>query len=382
MSPPTRRSLLRTGSGLLAGVALAGCSNLSSITDTGETTSRETATDEPTQTTIRTRTETKTSTKRTATTPDEPTENGTGALRKPKDSLKISKVAANPKGRDSEHLNHEIVTLEAWGTEPINATGYTLEYDTSRKYTFPKFTSDLPRGTTIEVHSGPGENGVDASAPPEYALFVGSETPLLNNGGETLVLRNPNGTVVQKVSYPALNEGVPYVLPESPATVTPQDKTTRSTAKPTETSVSKADNNRSGPHPIGDLNPSQYDSIAKVRKAVSFDLPTVKLPAGYTFARAAVAMSDDTANTNQEYVALIYANRSSNSITKWAVVYIVHPQNETNFDIGQNVSIGNRTGAYYGNQLLFVCHNSEYEISGPFTRDQLVQIAKSICTTR
>lgn len=149
---------------------------------------------------------------------------------------------------------------------------------------------------------------------------------------------------------------------------------------------SKVESDYSGPHPIGDLNPTKYDTINTTQNAVSFDLPTAELPKGYRFVRATVAMSNTTTNQNEEYVALIYANRSNKMATNWAVVYIVHPQAEVNFRIGQNVSIGNRTGAYYGNQkyghLHFVCNNSEYELSGPFTQDQLVQIAQSICTTK
>ena len=379
MSAPTRRSLLRVSGSLFVGTALAGCSGMASITDGGTT--RETTTGNPARTT----TGTDSTPNRTATSTDEPTEKGTNTVGDPKDTLKIWTVAANPKGRDSKHLNDETVTVEAQGVDPIDATGYTLEYDTGRKYTFPELVSDLPRGTTISIHSGPGENSVDTSVPPQYALFVGSKTPLLDNGGGTLVLENPDGATVEKVSYPALNEGIPYALPTPPSTVTPHDSTTRSTAKPIETTSSKVDSSLSGPDPIGDLNPSRYDSFAKVQKAVSFDLPTIELPEGYTFARAAVTRNADTAGTNQEYVALIYASRSENSAKNWTVVYIVRPRSEANFRIGRNISIGDRTGAYYRGSdrrhLLFACNDSEYEVSGPFTQNRLVQIARSVCPT-
>lgn len=152
----------------------------------------------------------------------------------------------------------------------------------------------------------------------------------------------------------------------------------------TETSSPETSSDHRGPNPIGDLNPRRYSTIEQTQQVVSLDLPTVELPDEYEFARAAVARSNDTANTNEEYVALIYANRSNDSATDWAVVYVVSPSGGLPSRIGKNVSIGNRTGVYYGNQneghLHFVCGGSEYEVSGPFTRKQLMRIARSICT--
>jgi len=165
-----------------------------------------------------------------------------------------------------------------------------------------------------------------------------------------------------------------------------EELTSVATVESLETSPSCVNSNYSGPQPIGDLNPTIYNRISETQEAVSFGLPTIQLPKEYSFSRATVAISDSTADTNQEYVALIYANHSNSSATNWAVVYIVHPQDKANFHIGQNISVGNRTGAYYEGpnkgHLLFVCDNSEYELSGPFAKDQLVQIAQSICSAK
>ena len=229
MESAARRSLLRMSGSLLVGTFLAGCGGAGSSGD--EAIPTEIATNEPPQTTTGMSTEAKTTSDRAATTSNEPTKVGTSTLREPKDSLKIWEVAANPEGQDSEHLNDETITLEAQGTDPINVAGYTIEYGTAQRYTFPKATSDLPEGTTISVHSGTGKNSVRASAPPHYDLFVGSETPLLKNDGGTLVLKDSSGTVVQKVTYPALNEGVPYGVPTPLATVTAQGNTTHPTSK-------------------------------------------------------------------------------------------------------------------------------------------------------
>lgn len=214
---------------LLVGTFLAGCTGTGSSGD--ETTPTGTATEEPPQTTIKTNTETKTARDQAVTTSNEPTEVGTSTLRELNDSLKIWEVAANPEGQDSEYLNEEVITLGAQGTDPINVVGYTLEYETGQRYSFSETMSDLPEGTTIRIHSGTGENSIGASAPPQYDLFVGSETPLLKNDGGTLVLKDSCGTVVQKVTYPALAEGVPYGVPTVPATVTAQGNTTHPTTK-------------------------------------------------------------------------------------------------------------------------------------------------------
>jgi hypothetical protein len=139
----------------------------------------------------------------------------------------------------------------------------------------------------------------------------------------------------------------------------------------------------SGPRPLGDLDPEVYASRDEAEEATSFALPTVELPDGYAFERASVAASDDTEGGDEEYVALIYADRSDDSATEWAVLYVVHPGDETDYRIGENVSVGTRSGAYYEESdrehVLFSCNGSEYDLSGPFRRERLVRIARSIC---
>lgn len=164
-----------------------------------------------------------------------------------------------------------------------------------------------------------------------------------------------------------------------------------STVQPETTSL-KTVSNRPGPNLISGLNSTKYNTVEQTQKTVSFDLPTVELPDGYIFSRAYIAGSSsttnvdssDTTNTTKEFVALIYANRSNNSTVEWAVVEISHPQTKKlPTKVGRNISIGNRTGVYYREKkrsnLIFICGSSMYDLRGPFTRKQLIEIVQSIC---
>lgn len=130
----------------------------------------------------------------------------------------IAEIVANPVGTDGSNLDGETVRLEFAGdVESFDLAGFTLTYEPSgHTHEFSDFVSgDMRRGTTVEVHSGDGERGVDGSSPPEYSLSVGSSDPLLPNDGGTLTLRNPDGSAISEVTYPALAEGETYVVQDS-----------------------------------------------------------------------------------------------------------------------------------------------------------------------
>lgn len=158
------------------------------------------------------------------------------------------------------------------------------------------------------------------------------------------------------------------------------------TSEQTETTPSKTVSNRPTLYPSTSVdhkqNPNHYSTLTQTQNAVSFSLPTVDLPDGYEFVRAAVIHRDDTANTNTVYVGLVYVNRSD-SETQWATIELDHPNPGMKPEIGETVSIGAGTGAYYrdpnGGHIHFACDNSGYEITGWFTKKQLIQIAESIC---
>lgn len=175
MAPYSRRHVLQTSSGLaLAG--LAGCSSVIG--------SDQTPTPDPTCTTT-------------------PTERPDESAR-----LYISEVLAVP-DETREHL-----VIETSGDTAMDVSGYSLVYCGQRVYTLPDLVSDIPPRSTIHVFSGEGEMNVGQSSPPQYNVFVGSETSLLADEGMQLTIRDPAGEAVDSVAFPALDPGETFARPE------------------------------------------------------------------------------------------------------------------------------------------------------------------------
>lgn len=133
---------------------------------------------------------------------------------RPSASVYISAIVPNPEGSDRAALNDETVVLELARDGPTDLAGYTLVYCQRHAYEFPDTMSDIESGATIEIHTGDGESGVDASAPPEYNLFVGQTEPLLSNDGMQLTITSSAGDVLDSIRYPSLGPGERYVRPE------------------------------------------------------------------------------------------------------------------------------------------------------------------------
>lgn len=145
--------------------------------------------------------------------------------------MAFSEIAANPTGVDAANLDEEVVVLEVADPDPqlevadpdpqrpaddetkYRLQGFELAYG-GRRYAFPDILDAVPPGSDIDVHTGEGDDAVNASAPPEYVLHVGSAEPLLANDGQRLALRDGDGDVVDEVSYPQLQPGQRWVRPE------------------------------------------------------------------------------------------------------------------------------------------------------------------------
>lgn len=180
MQTPTRRQMLAACGGTTLG-ALAGCATLGSITDQPS--------DEPTC-------------------PDNP------GVESPSSDVYISAVVAAQTESDDVSLNQETVLIETTDAAPTDLSGYALVYCGRAVYEFPDLVSDVQPGADLQIHSGSGENGVDTSAPPEYSLFVDSETELLANDGMALAIRAANNEVIDSIAYPSLAPGQRWVRPE------------------------------------------------------------------------------------------------------------------------------------------------------------------------
>jgi len=107
-------------------------------------------------------------------------------------SITVQTVHEDAEGDEYDNLNDEYVVFENPENASIDLTGYTVEDEAGKQYTFPDgFT--LGAGETVTLHSG---SGTDTSTD----LYWGSGSPIWNNSGDTVYVFDDAGTLV--VEYP------------------------------------------------------------------------------------------------------------------------------------------------------------------------------------
>jgi competence protein ComEC len=79
------------------------------------------------------------------------------------------------------------------GDEPLDMNGWTVEDEVGKTYTFPDgFT--LEAGATVTLHTG---SGTDTATD----LYWGADSPVWNNGGDTVIVTNADGDRVLTEEY-------------------------------------------------------------------------------------------------------------------------------------------------------------------------------------
>jgi ligand-binding sensor domain-containing protein len=106
--------------------------------------------------------------------------------------LEIAEISFDPAGRDEEDLNGEWVRIVNNTDAPVDITGFTLSDHAGHEYEFGELI--LPAASAITVFTG---SGTDTAS----SLYWGSKTPIWNNRGDTVYLRNANGKMVDVHSY-------------------------------------------------------------------------------------------------------------------------------------------------------------------------------------
>jgi competence protein ComEC len=103
-------------------------------------------------------------------------------------SVYISAVQFNAPGDDRENLNGEWVRVANRGDGPVLIAGWTLSDSTaSFTYTFPAVV--LLPATSVTVFSGSGTMN-------DTALYMAQSSPVWGNDGDTAILRDGAGTIV------------------------------------------------------------------------------------------------------------------------------------------------------------------------------------------
>ena len=108
-------------------------------------------------------------------------------------AVRVATVHADAEGRDGENLNDEYVVLEGVGDAPVDLSGWTVADDDGHVYTVPEGVV-LDPGERATIHTGAGEDGG-----ADY--YWGRASPAWNNGGDVVVVRDADGTVVARETY-------------------------------------------------------------------------------------------------------------------------------------------------------------------------------------
>ncbi|WP_284011744.1 lamin tail domain-containing protein [Haloarcula pelagica] len=108
-------------------------------------------------------------------------------------ALEIVSITADPAGDDRRNLTGETVTFRNGGDEPLDLSGWTVADAAGRTYTFPEGYK-LASGATVTLHTG---SGTDTATD----LYWGSGSPIWNNGGDTVIVRNSDNDTVLTEQY-------------------------------------------------------------------------------------------------------------------------------------------------------------------------------------
>jgi hypothetical protein len=104
----------------------------------------------------------------------------------------VAEIDADAEGNDNENLNDEYVVLANRGDEPVPLDGWTVSDEAGKTYEFGNCT--LAPGERVTLHTGSGEETATD-------VYWGKRQAVWNNDGDTVTVRDANGTIVAERSY-------------------------------------------------------------------------------------------------------------------------------------------------------------------------------------
>ncbi|WP_227357164.1 lamin tail domain-containing protein [Haladaptatus salinisoli] len=119
--------------------------------------------------------------------------NGDGGEGDGNGQLAVARIHADADGNDHDNLNGEYVVFENTGDSELDLSGWTISDAADRTYRVPSGATLAP-GETVTLYTGGGSDS-------ESELYWGSESAVWNNGGDTIIVTNADGTVVLRKEY-------------------------------------------------------------------------------------------------------------------------------------------------------------------------------------
>lgn len=106
--------------------------------------------------------------------------------------MSIIQINARSKGDDRKNLNGEWIVISNNTGFNVNMTDFTLRDNSDRLYAFGNFI--LANGSEITIYSGAGDDDPNS-------LYWKSKAPIWNNSGDTAILKNADGRLIDEYSY-------------------------------------------------------------------------------------------------------------------------------------------------------------------------------------
>ncbi len=106
-------------------------------------------------------------------------------------AVQIVDYVYNPSGRDAENMNGEWIAIANEGDDVVDLSGWVLrDESTQHRYLFPAGYALGPNDEVL-VHTGCDRDS-------QTDLYWCAEDPVWSNGGDTVILQLPDGTVVDR----------------------------------------------------------------------------------------------------------------------------------------------------------------------------------------
>lgn len=111
----------------------------------------------------------------------------------PTGRLAVVEVTADAPGAERENLAAETITFENRGRRSLSLSGWTVADEANHVYEFPD-GFELAPGERVTLHTGAGTDS-------ERDLFWGAGSPVWNNAGDTITVRDGEGSVRVRELY-------------------------------------------------------------------------------------------------------------------------------------------------------------------------------------
>jgi len=107
--------------------------------------------------------------------------------------LSVAQIHEDAEGAERDNLNDEYIIFENTGNSSLDLSGWTLSDDADHTYSFSNGFA-LGPSDTVTIHTGEGS---DTSSD----LYWGLESPVWNNGGDTITVRDESSNILLRESY-------------------------------------------------------------------------------------------------------------------------------------------------------------------------------------